>query len=447
MITAPSDWNAANALLAKTPIYLMAIAGQPVNYTTHNLAAMGVTGTLPIYSVWLKTPQGASQTIDVQTGSSSIGELELEVVDMDGSIRTLCGGTTLAGTKVTLSVGYPGIAITSFVPLHTYTIYKVNPSKDYTSWIFTARDQQMVTKRTIWYHPENGEAIADTNPWILQGTPCEIAQAVWLFALGIPLSAVDRATLLTLDSDAQGLYNASRPFQFILTEAVDADQFLENEIFKASGLYPVVTNTGQLSLRASRPPAAGPTGLFTFTEDNMIVLPELDRLDIYNEIIVNFDYDGSNYNSQVVYIEADSVSAFGIAGQLTIDSQGLRTAFGAEWFIEDMANRYFRRFAGTPAGLRGGAPTIKIQAFLATLPVWVGDYVLVTHPLMPNVLTGALGVTNELYEVIDREPHYTDGHMEYTLMDTGLTGSPAASQFSPAAGGGTAAIIGTSLIF
>jgi hypothetical protein len=81
-----------------------------------------------------------------------------------------------------------------------------------------------------------------------------------------------------------------------------------------------------------------------------------------------------------------------------------------------------------------------------TLPVWVGDYVTVSHPLMPDLMTGALGVTNRVYEVIDREPDYANGRMKYSLLDTGLTGMPTAYQWD---GSGVARpfVIGTSLIY
>ncbi|KKK48882.1 hypothetical protein LCGC14_3140640, partial [marine sediment metagenome] len=112
-------------------------------------------------------------------------------------------------------------------------------------------------------------------------------------------------------------------------------------------------------------------------------------------------------------------------------SKGLRTVLGGQWFCQEMASRLFARFAGTPAALRGGAPVVRIEAFLLTLPVWAGDYVNVTHPLMPDILTGALGVTDRLYEVIGREPDFARGRMRYRLMDTWLTGMEGARKFAP----------------
>jgi hypothetical protein len=132
-----------------------------------------------------------------------------------------------------------------------------------------------------------------------------------------------------------------------------------------------------------------------------------------------------------VFIDATSISTYGRAGQQSIESAGLRTVLGAQWFCGEVADRLFNRFAGTPAGLKGGAPILSIEAFLLTLPVWVGDFVYVTHSMMPDITTGALGVTNRIYEVINREPDYARGRMNYQLLDTGLTGLQAAHKWAP----------------
>lgn len=430
MIATNTVWDGKNAALAKRPIYVLAIGGQDTVYSTHDLVREAIAGTLPDYRPWLKTPRGASQSIDVQRGSSSIGELECEVVDQGGELRQLVGATTLEGASATLSVGYPGIDYIDFIPLHTYQLYKIVPTKDYTAWTFCSRDRQMSLKRTVRVNPLNGYPLAENNPWIVQGTPAEIIQAMYLFALGRSDSEIDRSTLLALDAGSEGLFKVSRPFRFELVEPFEVKQFLETEIYKVCGLYPIVTNTGQISVRAFRPSAAGPQACFTFNADNTLVLPEIDRMAITNEVIFKFDASGSDFFNQLFFIDATSVSTFGRAGQLSIESKGLRTELGAWWFCQEVATRIFHRFAGTPAGLRGGAPTVRIEAFLLSLPVWVGDYVNVTHPLMPNLLTGELGVTDRLYEVIDREPDFTRGRMRYRLLDTGLTGCEPAYNWS-----------------
>jgi hypothetical protein len=444
MISTSSAWNSANAAPSKTPIYAFSISSVSPIYTTHDLARMGVTGH-PSYAPWLKTPQGGSQSIDVINGTSSIGELQCEVVDHGGAVREVVGvGTaadTLCGSTATLLVGYPGLAWSQFVPLHTYILYKVNPTKGYGSYLFVCRDQQYLEKKTVYVHPENNDLISAENPWCLAGTPGEIFQAIVLFALGLAPSQVDLATLQDLDSAVENLFCAGRPFLFQIAEAFEAKQWLSTEIFKPCLIYPVVTNAGQLSLRAGRPPAAGPSAVFGFTQDNLVVLPELDRLPIVNEAIYQWDYDESEYQTECDFLQATSIELFDRGNQYNVQSKGLRTGLGGHWFAEYTTQRLFSRFsgiAGAPSGpgagapgLGGGAPQVSVEAMLMSLPIWVGDYITVSHPLMPNVLTGALGVTDRLYEVIDRQPDYARGRMKFKLLDTGLTGQAAAYQWDP----------------
>ena len=445
MIVTTTTWNTANAKTAKMPIYAFAIAGQATVYTTHDLVRAGITGTLPAYEPWLKTPQGASQTIDVVNGSSSIGELTCEVIDVGGAVRELVGTQTLEGSQVVLSVGYPGIAWTDFAVLQTYLLYKINPSPGYTSFYFVARDLQLLQKITIYTHPENGLPLSESNPWYLCGTPAEIFQAVTLFALGLSVAQIDRTTMLALDSPVENIFAPWRPFEFWLTDSFNAKQFLETEVFKAAGLYQVVLASGQLSLRSMRPPMAGAAPVFTFTESNLLTFPEWDRQPVVNAAVWSFDKTGSGYGNYNTYLQATSISQYGQGQQFALQSSGLRSYLGAFAFTAWMTGELFRRFGGLAPGIKGGAPLLKVRAMLMSLPVWVGDYVALTHTKMPDITTGALGVTNRIYEVIDRQPDYASGSMEYQLLDTGQTGAPAAYQWD--ATSARPFVIGTSPLY
>jgi len=437
MIQTTTAWDTANAAAAKMPIYVFAIGGQATVYSTHDLTRFAITGA-PAFEAWLVTPKGSSQSIDIVQCTSSIGELTCEVLDHGGAVRTLVGTNSLVGQTGTLYVGYPGTAWTDFAVLQTYVIYKINPSDGYTSFLFVCRDPQILQKTTIYLHPENGGLLSSDNPWYLCGSPIDCYLSVLLFALGLPASQVDLTRLLAMNSETEGLYYAARPFQFAITESFQAKQFLETEIFKPSLIYQVILNTGQFSLRAPRPPAAGPTPVYTFTADNMTLLPKLDRQAIVNEAVWQFDYGaggGSGYGNYNTYLEATSITTFGRgAQQFSVNSRGLQTACGAFWWSEWISSRLFYRFAGTPTGLKGGAPIYTIRAFLMTLPVWVGDYVAVTHPQIPDVTTGALGITARIMEVIDREPNYQDGNLQFKLLDTGLTSVPPAAVWGSGTG-------------
>jgi hypothetical protein len=445
MIATTSNWQAVNAQMAKMPIYVFALSGQATaTYTTHDLARFGVIG-YPAYAPWLKTPAGSSQTIDVINGASSIGDLTCEVLDHGGAVRQLVGQNTLEGSTVTLLAGYPGLAWTDFATLGTYVLYKINPSSGYTSFNFICRDAQLLEKTTVYTHPENGYVLSDDNPWYLSGTPAEIFQAITLAALGLSASQIDLATMTALDCPQENIFGPWRPFQFALVKSFEGKQFLETEIFKPSGLYQVVLPNGQLSLRSMRPPAAGPSPVFTFTEANLVEFPRWDRQAIVNQAIWQFDAGQSGYANYETFLQATSISLYGRGNQFSVQSQGLRTELGAFGFSEWMTGRLFRRFSGADGAIKGGAPLLTVRAMLLTLPVWVGDYVALTHTKMPDITTGNLGVTNRIFEVIERQPNYASGTMQYKLLDTGLTGAPAAYQFG--AGSARPFIIGASPVY
>ncbi len=153
-----------------------------------------------------------------------------------GGVRGVVGANTLEGKACTLKVGFPGIAWTQFVTMQTYELRKVIPSADYSSWLFELRDAQILEKRTIYAHPENGQRLSEDNPWYLCGTPAEIFQAVTLFGLQLADTAIDRAGLVALDSPGEGIFAGWRPFQLAMTEPFEAKKFLEQEIFKPSGM-------------------------------------------------------------------------------------------------------------------------------------------------------------------------------------------------------------------
>jgi hypothetical protein len=194
-----------------------------------------------------------------------------------------------------------------------------------------------------------------------------------------------------------------------------------------------------------RPPAAGASPVFTFNEDNLVAFPQWDRQPIVNEAVWQFDSDGSSYQNYETFLQATSISTYGRGNQFSVTSAGLRTELGAFAFSEWVTSRLFRRFSGVAPAIKGGAPLLTLRAMLMTAPVWVGDYVALTHSKMPDITTGDLGVTNRIYEVIDRQPNYAQGQMSYKVLDTGLTGLPAAWQFG--AGAERPCVIGTGTVY
>jgi hypothetical protein len=460
IVTTSTAWTAATAAPVKRPIYVLQLAGLSTVYTTEDLArpfgdpTIAVTGTLPSYQPWLKTPQGAAQSVDVLNGTATVGNLTCEVINPDGSIRALIGGTTLAGKTMTLYVGYPATAWPAdFVPLHTYVVAEALPSGDWTSGLITGYDPQQLLNISIGVNPDNDGLLSDTNPWVVQGTPSEVVQALVLFGAGLPPSLLNIAALQALDSAAENLYAVQRPFEFRITSSFTLLNFINEQICKATGSYPYVDNLGRIAIKAPRPPAAGVSPVYTFTPDNMLSLPVVKRDPIVNQVVIDYDAGEQNggssgssgYGSTFADDQATSLSLYGFGQtQWTLRSDGIRTRWGARPFVDGVAARIFDRFAGVRAGatsLRGGACRYSVESMLMTAPVWTGDYVYLTHPQIWNMQTGALGVTDQVLEVVNRKPDYAQGKMSFELLDTGLTGLQVATAI------GSGCIIGTAKLY
>lgn len=456
LLSTTSTFNTRTASPSKLPIYVLQIAGLSTVYTSYDLVKAGITGTLPTYKPWLNVPQGAPQSVDVLNGSASIGTLTCEVVDGDGSIRTLIGGTTLAGRQMTLRVGYPVSAWpTDFVPVHTYVIAETTPKDDYTAGIFKGLDPQQQLKITLFNNPYNGEPLSDLNPWVLMGSLGEIVQCLVLFGAGLPVSLLNIDALQELDSYAEGFGCVQRPFEFRIAAAFEILSFLNEQICKLTGAYPYVDNLGRIAIKSPRPPAAGFAPTFTFTADNMCDVPKVTRMPIVNQLIVDYDKDdidgatSGSYLREYFANQATSISLYQFGQQQwTVSSDGLRTRWGAAAFLAGVSDRIFRRFAGVVTGgasLRGGACLYSFDSLLMTLPVWTGDYVYLTHPTVWDMSSGAQGVTNRIMEVTNRKPNFAKGLMSYELLDTGLSSIAPAKLIG--SGTGNDFTIGSSLLF
>src|SRR5512143_844348 len=134
------------------------------------------------------------------------------------------------------------------------------------------------------------------------------------------------------------------------------------------------------------------------------------------------------------FIDAASVQQFDLQGGQTIESKGLHRAHGGSALAALTAWRIFQRFGGVdPAtGIaRGGAPVYTVKSFFMTLGVEVGDFVYLTHPLLPNFTTGSRGVVRRLCQVTDRQPNYSDGNMTYRLLDVGWQSGRIVSEIAP----------------
>src|SRR5947208_1632326 len=251
-----------------------------------------------------------------------------------------------------------------------------------------------------------------------------------------------QSILLLRDTEFSGTW-----FEIKLTSPAQAKQWLEDQLLKPLGVFFVTRADGRLSLKAMKAPAvpagvdlasygttpwwkswpavAGvpvaaqvPTAVLPLNEKNILGLPSVTRLDLTNAVTARMDQDDSltqtsarSYETDVTFINQNSLEAYRTFAQHTVESYGLKTARGGFLIAELLARRIFERHAFR-------APVYSVKAQLSTVIVEVGDYVWLTHSKVPDLMDGTVGITSVLCEVLDRQPDYANATMEFKLLDT-----------------------------
>lgn len=419
------------------------------------------TTTTPILGPpYLKVPQGVQQSVRQLEGQSSLGALELEVIDGSGYMTALASGGKLEGRKAALKVGYPGMAMADFVTVATQEIESVRVLPDSTGYVLQCRDLKRSAKSKIFTQGDDGYATSQEHPRTLLANPMDVVLMVLQNELGLgQVPWALESTWKIYDPRRWDLTNSANPtlifpnpyvdvekflfyrngifagyqFDFKFDQPVEAKQFLEFEIFRALGGYLIVLADGRLSPNFFLPPYAF-LDLFAFNERNMTVLPELERHPIINQVTYRMDYDGSKFQTELLFLSSPSLEQYGLAGQHIIESKGLKAARGGTSLAELTATRIFRRYGGidpVSGAPNGGAPILAITSHFMTLTVEVSDTVFVSHPLLSNFETGRRGVFNRIYEVIEKQPNYSEGTMTYRLLDAGWMVAKKLSRIAP----------------
>ena len=455
-------------------------------------------GNIPTIIPYLQIPQGASQSVNELEGTSSLGSMTVTCIDPNGTLKGLAAQNVLIGRVVQLKQGFPGMAVGDFTTLQTMQITQVGQDPDGRITIQCADVQRFIQGMQIWLRGgplwwapgeptaeqpvgaswlENGFSVSDKNPRYVAGNPIDIILAVLQNELGVgqdpalltsnyvmqglapvyesqqnyeplpppvgwavytpgqdstlinPNPYIDVPGLLALrDGQFSGLW-----FDFVITRPIDGKQFLEEQVLKPLGLYWIVRADGHLSLKTMKPPIEQ-TPVFSLSAKNIMGIPKTQRQNIINLVTFQLDVQqggvttsARSYGYQVNYEQQTSLQTYRQVFEQQIQSTGLRVARGGMMLSRLLSDRIFRRHAFGP-------PTYKFTAQLATLPVELGDYVWLSHPKVLDLNSGKIGLNNVVCEVLDRQPNYSQGTVDFTLLDTRFISISPPYQIAVAAG-------------
>jgi hypothetical protein len=443
---------AVRKALASTAWFWLTATRNDILFTTQSATPAG--------RALLKVPQGVEQSVRQLDGTSSIGALELEAIDGAGYLTALASGGKLEGRRVWLRAGYPGMSSTEFVTLAAQQIEAVAALPDLTGFALQCRDLKRSSKKKIFARGDDGFPISSEHPRTLLANPLDVALVVLQNELGLgQVPSQPESAWKIFDPaewDAAGEENPTliRPnplldveeflrwrngvfagylFEFTLSQPVEAKQFLEYEIFRPLGGYWQVLADGRLSPRFFVPPLSlgAPA---SFNERNITLLPGVERHPIINQVTYRMDFDGTRFATELLFLDAPSLEQYGLAGQHTIESKGVKLALGGAALAGRVATRIFRRYSGLDPvtnAPNGGAAIVTASTHYLTLATEVSDAVYLTHALLPNFETGRHGVANRVHEVIEKQPDFDRGSLTYRLLDVGWVAQKHTARIAP----------------
>lgn len=404
MIATSTPFDAGNALLVKIPVYLVEIAGYDFAFTNRE------TGFID-HNPWIVSIDNLGATVSDLEGGSDVGALSFTVQDRDDAITSRFPCFTLEGSVVTLKTGFPGMDPSDYVTLWTGTIDTVDPvSGSPADYYFTATDKKQLLSKVIFAVSDDGNTPTDNDHVrSFTGHPLDILIAVleneFSFVRNVDYN-YDRIV-----SYRDGLFSGAQ-FTFAINSPPTGLDFIEKEIMAPLGGYLWVNSAGVLTTNFFSP--ASTDAVVSLDPSNLLAIPDISTSDLVNTITFRFDDDGTGngkFLSTAIVENAVSVNKYGQFGARIIESQGMRAGLQGFFLARQTANLIFARYGNKNLKIDG------LSAFWTACVVEPGDFVAVTHPLVPNKATGVRGITAKLFEVINRTLQFSDGIVQLDLID------------------------------
>ncbi len=284
----------------------------------------------------------------------------------------------------------------------------------------------------------NSFAVSDQNPRFLSGNPLDLFLAAMQNEMGVgqdpsvpstawaiyrpgfdstlinPNPYLDVPGVLALrDGPFSGDW-----FEFKITRPTEGKAWLEDQILKVLGLYLIVRADGRLALKSMKSPQAT-NPVMALNERNVVGIPEVTRLRVINVVTVRFGAIDTgitteaarDFQNEITFKQQTSIDRYKQQFRHQVEATGLKLARGGTLRAYLLADRIFRRRAF-------GTPQYKVKAFLTAAPVELGDFVWLNHPLVLDLVTGSIGLTNVVCEVVNRQPNYAEEFIELELLDT-----------------------------
>lgn len=248
--------------------------------------------------------------------------------------------------------------------------------------------------------------------------------------LAIPPELVDVAGLELLRS----LHFSQDRYVFRLDAPEEGKPFLESQIWQTLNCYPVARQDGRLSAIRYQPAPPPASVSETLTDDDLVSWSwQAGDRQIVNRLIVLYDWNLEAFPGVFAkrrqYTSTQSAQRHGLRRPLTIQAKGWWSADPRrDPMIDERAETLFERFAAPP-------PVLNAVVFYRKHAWDPGDLIKITSAVIPNPISGARGLTDEVFEIIDVQPEWggpgRPAGLRLTLLDTQAITIPPAPDRSP----------------
>lgn len=421
MLTATSNWLAANASGEKGIVYRLVMPGYGKVFT--NL----VTTANPTDKDWLLSIDDHTKTVNDLQGGADQETLSFTVQDhgaapgATGAVTVDMATTVFEGQLIQLYVGFPSLtSLSDYLLFWQGYVDQVDSVNNNLEYFFTCTDISTKLQQVVYTLADNGAQTSGANIKTLKGHPLDIMLDILAnqikdpaTGLALPLALIDVTKIKAYrDGPLAGIQ-----FLFHLQQAPAAFDFIKNQILKPLGGYMWVTQ-GKLTVNFFYP-LAGPTPVQTLGPDDWLTIPSAEQTAMVNTVQFQFDKDDGAGSSSGNYLAGNtqtygpSIAKYGVYGEQNITSDGMRSAlqgYLVSWLISRLIF------------LRYGFKNLKFDQYASAglftgLLLEPGDVVAVTHPQVPDRQAGVMGITGKLFEVLGKKIQFHPGLITHTMID------------------------------
>ena len=438
-----TNWSAAADDRQQIPVYFLRIDGRGVDYSTAPVRNASTTKT-----VLMGLPTGLTIRLDPISGIRPVSSVRVPLLDVNGEITKLIATeahdaylSSLINRRATIYGGYRHLDESDYAAVFAGRITHAEMAHGTTEYLLTITDPTRLLDGEIM-----SNATSD-KPTTIAGNPVNVYWSIMTGTFStthatFPLTEVSTDSASTSAPTGLGIDtsdinedqlveqrdawypNALVKVTFVAPET--AKTHLQREFFRVFQCWPVISQDGKIGLRFYVP-AIPSSSAEEITEDDIVGEPTWARLyrDHLNKYVYYGNYDASADSYDAVLYDTEPTSdtddqaATGETIIYEVKSRWLRNDLanddgetGAD-LSEDLAARMRLRYLKTPAQI-----AINVGFQLSRLEE--GDVVAVSHPTIPDLLTGTRGVSAHLMAIVSRSVDFARGTIKLVLLDTGF---------------------------